>query len=61
MVDWKEIPKIDAHIHLLPNDVICANSGCGDPFVDYGAANDYLSIMKEYNIETLESIIGGRK
>lgn len=22
MVDWKEIPKIDAHIHLLPQDVI---------------------------------------
>lgn len=51
MVNWKELPKIDAHIHLLPDDVICANSGCGDPFVDYGDVSDYLSIMKKYNIE----------
>ena len=51
MVDWKEIPKIDAHIHLLPDDVIRANSGCGDPFVEYGGVSDYLNIMEEYNIE----------
>ena len=51
MVNWKEIPKIDAHIHLLPDDVIRANCGYGDPFVDYGGASDYLKIMKEYNIE----------
>lgn len=51
MVNWKEIPKIDAHIHLLPDDVIRANSGCGDPFVDYGGVSDYLKIMKAYNIE----------
>lgn len=51
MVNWKEVPKIDAHIHLLPDDVIRANSGCGDPFVDYGGVSDYLSIMTEYNIE----------
>lgn len=25
MVDWKKIPKIDAHVHLLPQDVIDAN------------------------------------
>lgn len=25
MADWKKIPKIDAHIHLLPQDVIDAN------------------------------------
>ena len=51
MVSWREIPKIDAHIHLLPDDVIRANSGCGDHFVDCGAASDYLSIMEAYNIE----------
>ena len=51
MVNWKEIPKIDAHIHLLPEDVIRANSGCGDPFVEYGGVSDYLNIMNEYNIE----------
>lgn len=51
MVNWKELPKIDAHIHLLPDDVIRANSGYGDSFVDYGGVSDYLSIMNEYNIE----------
>lgn len=51
MVDWKRIPKIDAHIHLLPEDVIKANSGYDDPFVDYGSVNDYRSIMESYNIE----------
>ena len=51
MFDWKEIPKIDAHIHLLPEDVIAANSGYNDPFVDYGCVRDYLQVMKAYNIE----------
>ena len=51
MVDWKTIPKIDAHIHLLPEDVIQANKGYDDPFVDYGSAADYLAVMKEYSIE----------
>lgn len=30
MIDWKSIPKIDAHIHLLPPDVIENNRG-NDP------------------------------
>lgn len=51
MVDWKLIPKIDAHIHLMPEDVIKANSGYNDPFVDNGSVNDYLVIMNTYNIE----------
>lgn len=51
MVNWKELPKIDAHIHLLPDDVIRANSEYGDPFVDYGGVGDYLNIMAENNIE----------
>lgn len=51
MVNWKEIPKIDAHIHLLPEDVIRANSGCGEPIVEYGGVSDYLNIMNAYNIE----------
>ena len=51
MVDWKRVPKIDAHIHLLPDDVIKANSGYNDPFVDYGGVREYLDVMKKYNIE----------
>ena len=51
MVNWKELPKIDAHIHLLPDDVICANSGCGDTFVDFGATKDYLNTFIDSIIE----------
>ena len=52
VVDWKQIPKIDAHIHLLPDDVIHANAGCDNPFVDNGGVGDYLKIMETYNIES---------
>lgn len=51
MVNWKELPKIDAHIHLLPDDVIRANAGCGDVFVDHGGVRDYLELMDAYHIE----------
>ena len=51
MVNWKEIPKIDAHIHLMSEDVIKANSGFGSNFADYGSVNDYRKIMEQYNIE----------
>ena len=43
MIDWKSIPKIDAHIHLLPPDVIENNWGNGDRFVEYGSVDDYLA------------------
>ena len=45
MIDWKSIPKIDAHIHLLPPDVIENNWGNGDRFVEYGSVDDYLRLM----------------
>ena len=48
MVNWKTIPKIDAHIHLMPPDVIEANQGFNDKFVDYGSVNDYLNLMDKY-------------
>ena len=51
MLDWKQIPKIDAHIHLLPNDVIAANQDSDDPFIQYGSVDSYLDVMKEYNIQ----------
>lgn len=49
MVDWKRIPKIDAHIHLMSQDVIEANKG--STFADFGGVTDYLILMKRYNIE----------
>lgn len=51
MIDWKSIPKIDAHIHLLPPDVIENNRGNGDRFVEYGSVDDYLRLMDQYHIE----------
>ena len=39
MIDWKSIPKIDAHIHRLPPDVIENNRG------------NYLRLMDQYHIE----------
>lgn len=51
MLDWKAIAKIDAHIHLMPEDVIQANQGYSDPFVDYGSVVAYQSRMKKWNIQ----------
>ena len=51
MIDWKSIPKIDAHIHRLPPDVIENNRGNGDRFVEYGSVDDYLRLMDQYHIE----------
>lgn len=50
MVDWKSLPKIDAHIHLMPEDVIQANQGYSDPFVDYGSVEAYRQRMVKWNI-----------
>lgn len=51
MVDWSTIPKIDAHIHLMPPDVIEANQGCGDKFADFGSVSDYRRLMERYHIK----------
>lgn len=49
-LDWFTIPKIDAHIHLMPQDVIDAN--IGDKFADYGDVSEYIKLMDKYNITT---------
>lgn len=51
MVDWRKIPKIDAHIHLTPKDVIAANIDYDGRFIVNGSIDDYESMMKKYNIE----------
>lgn len=51
MVNWKRIPKIDAHIHLMPQDVIEANQGYENRFVDFGDVDDYIRLMDAYHIE----------
>lgn len=50
MSSWKNFTKIDAHIHLTPDDVIEANKDYDGKFIVYGAAKDYLDLMKKYNI-----------
>ncbi len=52
MIDWRKIKKIDAHIHLMPPDVIGANKEYGGKFIDFGDVEDYLKIMDTYNIES---------
>lgn len=51
MLSWKSISKIDAHIHLIPDDVIDANRGYDGKFIVNGAAKDYIEIMKNHNID----------
>ena len=41
MVDWRTIKKIDAHIHILPDDVHEANPDSEDAWV---RAADLISI-----------------
>lgn len=51
MIDWKRIPKIDAHIHVMPEEVIESNKVQGGKFIEYGAVEDYIPIMETYYIQ----------
>lgn len=55
MVDWRKIPKIDAHIHLTPKDVIDANIDYDGRFIVNGSIDDYEKIMKTYNVNFLDN------
>lgn len=50
MTDWREIRKIDAHIHILPDAVHEANPDSEDVWV-YADIAKYRRIMKRYSIE----------
>lgn len=49
-VNWKELKKIDAHIHILPDEVQKANSDSKDVWT-YADIHEYVKIMAVYNIE----------
>ena len=49
-VNWKELKKIDAHIHILPDEVQEANSDSKDVWT-YADIHEYVKIMAVYNIE----------
>lgn len=51
MVDWKKIKKIDAHVHLLPEDRLNSYKEYPDEPWAHADIEEYVRIMDEYNIE----------
>ena len=51
MVDWRTIKKIDAHIHILPDDVHEANPDSEDAWVHAADLHKYCGIMDRLGIE----------
>ena len=51
MVDWRTIKKIDAHIHILPDDVHEANPDSEDAWVHAADLHKYRKMMEEWGIE----------
>ena len=49
MMKWKEIPKIDTHIHIIPDEVQEANPDSDDEF-SYASFVQAENLMDEYNI-----------
>lgn len=50
MIDWRSIPKIDAHVHLLPREVLDANPDAEDVFAR-AREEDLLEILDRYVID----------
>lgn len=50
MVDWRTLKKVDAHIHILPDEVHEANPDSDDVWV-YANLHKYRSMMDALNIE----------
>ncbi|MBQ6559724.1 MAG: amidohydrolase family protein [Erysipelotrichaceae bacterium] len=50
MIHWKDISKIDAHIHLLPDEVHQANPDSDDEF-SYAIQDRHIEMMNHYNIK----------
>ena len=50
MVNWKTLKKIDAHIHILPNEVHEANPDSEDVWV-YADLHKYVEMMDRLGIE----------
>lgn len=51
MFDWRTIKKIDAHIHILPDDVHKANPDSADAWVHAADLHKYRRMMDELGIE----------
>ena len=51
MAPWRTIKKIDAHIHILPDDVHEANPDSEDAWVHAADLHKYRRMMEEWGIE----------
>ena len=51
MFDWRTIRKIDAHIHILPDDVHEANPESEDAWVHAADLHKYCRMMDELGVE----------
>ena len=51
MFDWRTIKKIDAHIHILPDDVHKANPDSEDAWVHAADLHKYCGMMDALGIE----------
>lgn len=51
MLDWRTIKKIDAHIHILPDDVHEANPDSEEAWVHAADLHKYCKMMDELGIE----------
>ena len=49
-MSWREIPKIDAHVHIIPNEVHAANPDSDDEF-SLATAAGYRKLMDRFNIQ----------
>lgn len=49
-MDWRQLKKIDAHVHLLPEEVRRANPHMEPPF-SAAQAESHLKIMEQFHIE----------
>jgi len=49
-MNWREIPKIDSHVHIIPNEVHAANPDSDDEF-SFATMVGYQRIMDQFNIQ----------
>ncbi|MBR2700706.1 MAG: hypothetical protein IKE77_01315, partial [Erysipelotrichaceae bacterium] len=46
---WRDIQKIDAHVHIIPDEVHAANPDADDEF-SFAKVSSYQKIMDQFNI-----------
>lgn len=50
-MDWRKIKKIDAHVHVLPEQILSLyKQNPSDPWA-HADIDEYLKVMEQYNVE----------